>query len=105
MKKYNRAAEWVGLADLESTYDELDDELDEDDEQIPTHNKELHTLNDCADYLNWLSESDDPEGAHSEADDTLLKVIGLVADTATESVATTLRAIVASYKEVPKYYA
>ena len=109
MKKYSRAAEWVGLADLESTYNEheLDDEqeLDEDDEQIPVYNRELHTLSDCADYLNWLSESDDPEGAHCEADDTLLKVIGLVADTATESVATTLRAIVANYKEVPKYYA
>jgi len=110
MKKYNRATKWVGLADLESTYDELDDELDneqelDDDEQIPAHNKELRTLSDYADYLNWLSESDDPEGAHCEADDALLKVIGLIADTATESVATTLRAIVASYKEVPKYYA
>lgn len=71
----------------------------------PACNKELRTLNDYVDYLNWLSESDDPEGAHYEADDALLKVIGLVADTATESVATTLRAIVAYYKEVPKYYA
>ena len=109
MKNYNRAAitaELVGLADLESTYDELDDEpeLDED-EQIPVYDRELRTLSDYSDYLNWLSESDDPEGAHYEADDALLKVIGLIADTATESVATTLRAIVASYKEVPKYYA
>lgn len=126
MKRYLRAALHeidydFAFEDLESSLDndeqaliddEYDDEYCEDyddeyDEYYEYREEDMHTLSDFQNCLERLSESTDYEGAHFEADRTLLGVIEYIASNMTlpEGDAAKLLAIVDGFKKIHKWYA
>ena len=125
MKRYLRAALHeidydFAFEDLESLDndeqtlidDEYDDEYcddydDYDDEHYEYREEDMHTLSDFQNCLERLSESTDYEGAHFEADRTLLGVIEYVASNMMlpEGDAARLLAIVDGFKKIHKWYA
>jgi len=107
MKKYPRTrrhkVEWdFVIEDCESAFS--DDEKEFVDDEYS--DKEVHTLNDFLEHLEWLSKSTDHEGAHIDADRVLLDIIRHMATNVAlpKGDAETLLAIIDSFKSIHKWY-